>query len=148
MTINKKIEKYLSEFEHGKRNDGSGYVFIKNHDWDNPDKLMIAVRSAHGDKMPDDWIYSTFHNCLQRLSDYEITDNDKLEDIRSEAVDSMVDIYTADLTKWLASNINNVYYLTQAIEEFECKDGFKALSMAQYIAIDEVMNEVINLLES
>lgn len=149
MTINKKIQKYIDQMEVRERVDGSEYTVIKNeYDLETHSPLYEAIRKAHGDSFPKDFIYSTFLDCLQRLSEYEINSNEKLEDVRNEVVDSMVDIYTHDLIKWLASDINNVYYLTQAIDEFECRDGFKALSMAQYLAIDEVMGYVIALIES
>ena len=144
MTIQEKIEKYSNYFEIGTRNDGSKYTFLKDN---TPAKLAVAVREAHGDRFPDDFIYSTFSDLLQRLSEYTINNMDDIENYRHEIVDGYVDIYTHDLIKWLASDIANVYYITQAIEEFGATDGFQVLSTAQYIAIDEVMNYVIGMFE-
>lgn len=144
MTLQKKIEKYSSYFEVGTRNDESKYTFLKD---DAPTKLKDAVRKAHGDRFPDDFVYDTFSGLLERLSEYTIDSIGDIENYRHEIVDAYVDIYTHDLIKWLASDINNVYYMTQAIEEFGVTDGFQVLSTAQYIAIDEVMSNVINLFE-
>ena len=70
-----------------------------------------------------------------------------LHENRSEIVDSLVDVYTSDLTEWLDSNNNNVYYLGEAQKELGIQeDGFKLLAMAQYMAIDEIFSEVIELL--
>ena len=60
-------------------------------------------------------------------------------------MDGLVDIYTTDLTKWLNDNINNVYYLEDAIKN-GAEDGFNALQVAQYQAIDEVAGHVITFL--
>lgn len=144
MTLQQKIEKYSNCFEVGTRNDGSSYTFLKD---DAPAKLSVAVRKAHGDKLPDDFVYGTFADLLQRLSEYTIDSTDDIENYRHEIVDNYVDIYTHDLTKWLASDIGNVYYITQAIEEYGVTDGFQVLATAQYIAIDEVMNYVVGLFE-
>lgn len=47
------------------------------------------------------------------------------------------DIYTSDLTTWLGSKNDFIYYLTDAIKE-GAQDGFQALSMAQSKYIYEV----------
>lgn len=142
--MNKKIEKYLKQFDEGTRVDGSAYTFIRESA---SDKLKDSVRQAHGDKLPDDWTYNTYYSLLERLGDYDLAEN-SIDDVRHDLVDSMVDIYTKDLTEWLNSDIRNVYYLSEVLSEHDIKDGFQALAMAQYMAIDEVMNEVINLLSN
>ena len=145
MKLQTKIQKYLDCFTTTTRNDGTVVTIQKDLD-KTPQALQNAIRAAHGDGMPNDFIYSTFVACLEKLSEYTLNTVDDIEDIRDEAVDSMVDIYTHDLTAWLASDIANVYYLTQAMDELQPDDGFKLLAAAQYIAIGEVMSEVINLL--
>ena len=64
-----------------------------------------------------------------------------------EAIDSEVDPYTSGLTKWLNESNYNVYYLSQALDEYREKDGFRALAQAQYLAIEELWNEVFSLFE-
>ena len=53
-----------------------------------------------------------------------------------EMCDSMVDVYTSDLTEWLNNRTQNTYYLDEVITEAE--DGFSLLAMAQYRAIEEI----------
>lgn len=111
------------------------------------EKLKDSVYKAHQDSLPRDWIFGTYADILQRLEEYEVKTLDDVEEVRSELVDSMVDIYTADLTAWLADSISNVEYLTQAMEEYgQPQDGFKLLALAQYMAIDEVFGYVYELL--
>lgn len=142
MKLNKKIEKYANMFEGKTREDGTNYVVIKGDD----EELLHHVREAHGDKLPDDWTFATFADLLYRLQDYNVETIDDIEEIRHELVESYIDIYTSDLTKWLANRVSNVYYLTEALEEHGTTDGITALQMAQFIAIDTLMQEVINLL--
>lgn len=53
-------------------------------------------------------------------------------------------IYTSELTEWLGKSNYNVYYLDQAISEYDAKDGFAALSLAQQLAITAVGNIVLS----
>lgn len=143
MTITDKAKMYSDMFVTDTRNDGQ--PFVKYTD-DATQELKDSVRKAHGDRFPDDWIYSTYAGLLEKITDYSIDDIDGLEDVSHEIVDGYVDIYTSDLTKWLNEDNRNVYYLTQALEEFRPTDGFKLLEIAQYCAINDVMTEIIELL--
>ena len=136
-----KIENYLKMFEikEVERNGEKKtiVVFADNASED----LKDSVRKAHGEQLPSDWIFDKYHSILDAMTQY-----DDIEDNRSEIVDGLVSVYTSDLTEWLNSNNSNVYYLTEALEESEEKDGFRALALAQYKAIDEIYSEVENLL--
>jgi len=139
--INSKAQKLVKHFTTATRQDGSSYCYLNDSA---PEQLKNAVRTAHGERFPDDFIYSTFLSLLERIGDYDIADRDQLDELRGEIVDGEVDVMTYDLTKWLNSDVRNVYYLTEALEE-GIIDGFQALTLAQYKAIDEVMEEVISL---
>ena len=72
---------------------------------------------------------------------YDVEDRDQAIDALSEIEP---DCYTSDLTSWLNSNSRNVYYLTEALEEMEIRDGFQALSYAQSRYIDEIGYAIID----
>ncbi len=141
--MEKRIEHYLNQLEIKKRGDETIIVFKDNAS----DELKDSVRKAHGDRLPDDWIFNKYHSILDDLFGYDIKNADDLEEKRSEVVDGLVDPYTANLTSWLNANVNNVNYLTEALEDHgEGCDGFKILQMAQYAAINEIYSEVVDLL--
>ena len=158
MKITDKAKKYLTYLVEtdraGKKiillNDEFQTLLGNSHEYEN---LKSSIRDAHGNQFPSDWIYVTFYELLDAISGYDIETIEELEELRGEIVDNQVDIYTTDLTKWLSGSLENVEYLTHALEQitidrpktFEV-DGAKTLSLAQYIAIDDVMTEVINLL--
>jgi len=145
MTITEKAKKYSAMFVTDTRVDGKEFVKCTN---DATQPLKESVRQAHGSRMPDDWTYGTYADLMQRVTDYDLETFDQLEDVRHEIVDGYVDIYTSDLTAWLNESNDNVYYLTEVLEQgLEPKDGFQLLAMAQYQAIDEVMSEVVDLLQ-
>lgn len=144
MTIKEKAEAYLMMFDRKTRDNGDSFVILG----DNATKLLCeSVRDAHGERLPNDWTYGTYADLMQQVTEYELNTIDDLEDVRHEIIDSYVDIYTDKLTEWLHDNVNNVHYLTDAMEQAE-GDGFNLLQMAQYMAIEEVMNEVVSLLSS
>jgi hypothetical protein len=138
-TLNELIAFYSNQFEGKTRYNGENYVIFKD---DASDELKGAVQEAHGDRLPNDFIFGTFADLLQSLRNYTIDSIDYLDEIESEVITSYIDIYTHDLTKWLASDINNVYYITQVLEEQEIKDGFELLAAAQYQAIADVWQYV------
>ena len=145
--ITKKAQKYLDCFETKKRDVGETFVCLKDND--KPVKLHDSIRVAHGDKLPNDWTFGTYADLLQKITEYDLNTIEDLEDIRHEIVDGYVDVYTYQLTAWLAEDINNVNYITDALEsEIEMREGFQLLALAQFMAIDEVMNEVVSLLSA
>lgn len=139
-----RIEQYANAFEWRERGENDT-IAVLNDDVA-PEGLRDAVQKAHGDRFPDDFVYSNFLGILEKLQEYTIESLDDVDDHRSEIVDSLVDVYTHDLTAWLHSSVENVHYITQALQESECADGFQLLMVAQYYAIDEVFAEVYALL--
>jgi hypothetical protein len=83
------------------------------------DELTYAVENLDDDATPDQ-----IRDCM-------------------EDVDIEPDIYTHDLTGWLHSNVEHVYYLTEALETWEPKDGFALLTIAQGIKIRELQCGII-----
>ena len=137
--MQKIIEDTLAFFEQKKRGD-ENIIVLKS---EAPKALRDSVMDAHGDRLPNDWIYNQYYSILETLSNYTIESADDIEENRSEIVDGLVDVYTSDLTAWLNSDNRNVYYMTEAQEEYGNQaDGFKLLAMAQYKAIDEIFSEV------
>lgn len=147
MNTKQKAEHYASFFETKKRDNGDYFTIMRD---DRPDDLYNAVYSAHGDRLPDDFIFSTFHDLLDKITEYTIESMDDLENYRHEIVENYVDIYTHNLLNWLASDINNLEYLAQAAQDgWTADDGvWQLLARAQYYAIDSVMDHVMALLEN
>ena len=143
MKLQDKINKYYDQFKYVWREDKKITVIKDDADT----KLLDSIRKAHGDRLPVDWIFKTYCNLLGVLSDYGYLSIEEIEENRFEIIDTLVDVYTSDLTEWLHSSNFNVYYLTEVLEEFEIKDGFKLLAQAQSQAIGEVLSEIISLLE-
>ena len=127
-------------FEQRTRDNGEKFYCTVDN---TPDWITDMVREAHGDKLPDNYIYNWADSALDNIATGDMT-----EDNIHEYIDSEVDVYTAGLTAWLHSRCDRVYYLTEALDDFEPKDGFQALSMAQYAEIREVFNSVMGSIQA
>lgn len=144
MTLSEKIQQYSDSFESKTRKGDETYTVLK---YNRAEELHESVFQAHGDRMPSDWIFATYADLMQRLTEYEINSLDDVEEYRHEIVDGYVDVYTSDITQWLADDIRNVNYITDALESgVEMREGFQLLAMAQYMAIDDIYGEIIHLL--
>ena len=128
---------YYKFFTTNERPNGDKIVVLKD---DAPEELKELVRDAHGDMLPDDYKYRFIEDALGNFADYDDPDS---------AIDEMEsDVYTSDLTEWLNSSNNRVYYLSDALSEYGVNDGFQALSLAQLQEKREVAWAVKDSLET
>ena len=130
--------------------DKERWVFIKSDEvfkiYGGEDKVLSPFNDY-----TYEWLNSFFYNVIDLINN---NDFETLEELENQAqnniyqwVDSETSVYTIDLTKWLSDNNNNVYYLTEALEEYSSiKDGFKLLQIAQYKAIEEIYNNALGCL--
>jgi hypothetical protein len=135
--VNELAKEALGWFITDTRDNGEEFVKTKEG---RPDWLRNLIFTAHGGMMPDDYRYKFIENSLQYIADQD-EDADDLDCPEIEA-----DSYTSELTKWLHSRNDRVCYLTEALEEYEIKDGFQALQEAQLREREEVFYSVLNSL--
>lgn len=146
-TISDKAGELAAWFETKKRTaeaGGENFICLKD---DRPQELQDSVHEAHGDRLPDDWIYATYEAILSAISGYTIENESQLDDNRGEIVDGLVDVYTHDLTGWLHADNRNVAYIEEAASEYgKAESGDRMIAQAQYMAIDEIYSEVASFL--
>ena len=135
-TVNELAKDALGWFITDTRDNGEEFVKTKEG---RPDWLKNLIFTAHDDMLPDDYRYQFIEDALQYISDQD-------EDVGLDCPEIEADTYTSDLTKWLHSRNDRVYYLTEALEEYEIKDGFQALQEAQLREREEVFYSVLNSL--
>lgn len=113
-----------------------------------PQWVADAVRAAHGDRLPCDWIYKQCDAIASDIRQAILRDDICPEDldIRPEA-----DIYTATLTAWLADDIRNLDYCNQWADEFaELYKGYSGtgdlcamISGGQWLAKQEIAGAMV-----
>ena len=136
-TIQQIAAEMLDNLELKTRDDGSRFYAEKTTiEWQ-----QDIIRGAHLDRMPSDDIYERIYNILERLS--ELDEQADEDEARDTIYEIEPDCYTSDLTKWLHDNINNVYYLEEAISQ-GATTGFDLLAIAQQIYIQEIGNDLLN----
>ena len=136
------VKEFNNAMVSDKRNNGEIFYHLKDN---SPQWMTDAIFKAHNDRMPDDDIYSRINYILNHFVD---NDDESTIDSLRETIDELEpDVYTSDLTKWLHSRVDNVYYITQALEESEFKDGFQLLTYAQSIYIREIAEALLSVIE-
>ena len=102
--------------------------------------LCFAAHDA-GDMLPDDWRYEFIVAALDALEDHDDED---------DARDSIeADIYTHDLTTWLASRVDRTGYVDDACEEYgtDAPQGIvERLQVGQLAEKREVFESVLSSL--
>lgn len=142
MKLQDKAIKYHSQFEVQDRKGEDIVVFGP----DASQELKDSVMKAHGERLADDWTFGIYYSILGSLIDSGAKTVEKAQEMEDEIIDGLVDVYTSDLTAWLNSSVDNVFYLERAVKELGAKDGFQILAGAQYLAIEDIFQEVLNLL--
>src|SRR4051812_19779857 len=116
---------------------------------DAPDWVNDLVRKAHGDFLPDDWRYDCIRSALEHIAGLDAETERELEDEDHQFADGYVDIYTSELTAWLASNNQRVAYVNEGVEELGAAaelDEDKRLMLGQYHEASEVWGSVVRSL--
>lgn len=133
-----------------KRDNGDTFISLKD---DAPEWMREACRAAHGGMMPDDWRYQFIlkvASAIADLDDGNPDDDRDIDDLRHEAVDGAVSVYTSDLTAWLASHVERVGYCDEAFSEGLASIDTGAIGLlqaGQYAEIDEVWGQLVAALE-
>jgi hypothetical protein len=137
-TIQSTAEEIQKQLETKTRPDGTRFICQKDlHiEW-----ITDICRDAHGDRMPSDDVYNVISETVDALAELE-PDADE-DDARDRLQEIEPPVYTSDLTKWLASHNGNVYYLTQALEEYKPSDGFRVLATAYALWQQEIAGAVL-----
>lgn len=149
MNLTQKAEYYSQFLQSKQRDNGETFVFMTDN---RPEALHTAMYEAHGESLPKDWIFATFAELLDKITEYDAETVEELRDkgYDHEIIDSCVEIYTHDLLQWLASDIDNLDYMSRVMAEsvYVEEDGaWQALARMQYYAISDVMHNVLTLLE-
>lgn len=140
-TIASVAQKYLDQFEQKTRDNGESFWMLRISD---DDAFRQAIYEIHDGRLPNDGVYYRVVNALEVLTDL---DDDATEDDATERLHAIEsDIYTYDLTAWLARDIRYVEYLERAVSEYYYRGaavGTDVLMIAQKIFIDEISFAVL-----
>lgn len=147
------VKNLYNAFETKARNNGNNYVTLKK---EKRNEFKDIVREMHGtDIMPDDFRFKTIESILGSILDVvDFADletpqglENALSESRHEIVEGLVDIYTPNLTQWLASHSYRPSYVDEASETFGTPSEFiKGVQMGQFYEIDLIYSNVVNAL--
>ena len=142
MSIKKQLELIKEQF---RVNDNDVMVF------DGPQDFIQAVHGT--DILPDNFRFDTIAGLVDRLLEYDFEDFGELQykGIEHEIIDGMVYVYNNDLVKWLSSNFVRADFVNEAASlgliDTNNFDLFQALQVGQYLEIQMLLNNLLNILE-
>jgi len=134
---------YIKEFPREGRTEPERRTLVK-HEGLGHDLIMIF----YDFKLDQDSIYDFCRDYLGDISSIDYKDIEAAREGIFEIADSNTDVYTHNLTEWLSRSNYNVYYLDEALSEYQPEDGFKALALAQMKAREEVYEKVLSFIEN
>ena len=105
--------------------------------------MTDVIHIAHGDSFPDDTIYEFIHKIAGHIA--ELAVDVDLYDAIDSVLDIEADVYTNQLTAWLAANLNHVQYIDEVFEEYgKPNSAFDMLQLAQMRQIREIGNALVD----
>lgn len=138
-TIRELAEKMDNSLILNTRADGSDYWWVKD-DKSEPWMMQVIV-SVRSVTCADDYNLQFVRESLSAIAEY-----DNLDD----AYDSLeADVYTSDLTRWLASSVNRTTICDEAVEEYGGEPGkiTDILMLGQLSEKRSVFDAVVSELE-
>jgi len=106
---------------------------------DRPQWVFQMAMNAHNDMLPDDYKFEFIVEALTQISEHEDLDEIEMPE----------EIYTSNLTKWLASNLRRPSYCDDALSEYggDLDDTVKLLALGYQNEQREVLGLVRSFLE-
>ena len=122
------------------------YYSIKD---DHPDKEHIRqdlIYPLHDDESPNDWRYDTIHSLL--IDFVECDDRDEVEDRISDhaIIDGLVDVYNADLLKWVQEDLRRGYVESEFTTGKE--SIFERIAQSQYEVISQMAFQLLDYIDN
>lgn len=139
MTIYELADDFLTYWESYEANGKTHYKLKTETITQKPEYLDLLVNCL--DESMSSYSRDFVHDALCYISDHQ---GDSLEDLRGELTIEP-DVYTSDLTDWLADNINHVQYLDDAME-LGVDNGLNLLAIAQQRHKEEIAHNTIDTL--
>jgi len=126
------------------RTNGDTYMVLKKKiGWQ---KDIIKACHDIDDVIPNDYVYQFISDAVDIIAEVDGDDIDTIKDNLHEPLDSSVDIYNADLLKWVITNPSFSCWVDQAIEEMGCTEHFKSLMVGQYLQREAIAFKIVDML--
>ena len=130
-----------ASFETRERQSGGTFHALKDNA---PEWVRDAVKEAHQDRFPCDWIYQQCDTIAGEIRQEIFHGDNDPHDI-GDYIEIEADIYTASLTAWLADHLDNLNYCNEWAQEFSTGkvELVAMISGGQWLAKREIADAII-----
>lgn len=149
MNKQKLLERFASAFKTDKRDDNTTFVRVRDNEaayspW-TKDEVSDFVREMHEGDLPNDWVFEAIAAVADNLSNYDDPD----DDAAYEVADSLVDVYSADLFRWLGDNSRLAErYIAEATDNFgHHSDLTRLVGLGQFVAYGRYAQALLALVD-
>lgn len=105
-----------------------------------PGWLKDAIKEAHGDIFPDDYIYEWCHEAFNAYQDYDGGLDAAISDIEPEP-------YYNALAAWFSSHLDRGALVDQALSEVGFKEIYAAIGYAQVMEKERVYGVIFEAIK-
>ena len=120
------------------------YYMIDEDHVDAEEIRQNLIYPLHDEEWPNDWRYDTIHTLLCDFVDYE--DRQEIEDHIHEIVDGSVDVYNADLLKWVQEDLRRGYVESEFTTGKE--STFERIAQSQYEVISQMAYQLLDYIDN
>jgi hypothetical protein len=126
MQITELATQYLNYMELKTRANGDKFYCLKDGA---PANLGDLCYAAHGDFMPNHYIFEYIYQSLILISESESDSEIDLDELEHRIEP---DIYHSDLLNWLSSNLNRIFYCDEELINYsECNSIMDIIASGQ-----------------
>ena len=129
------------------RSDGSEFWRFTDEARQSVDDLATFVSELHDEELPNDWRYETIVDICEAIAEYDA--DTEWSDAAHEIADSLVSVFTFQLTEWIADYGSRLSYCDQVLEDgLISADAsmYDRLIVGQYECIKQMVNSIMHKL--
>lgn len=143
-TLNLFVQTLVNSFQIKTRGNGEAFYCAKD---DAPDYISDLCYDVHGGMMPDDYKYQFLAEALEYIDNNIDPLDDNLDCI--DPYDACEpDCMNHDLLRWVSSNLTRMHYCDEVLQDRQLDQLSDVLMAAQQTERMEVMQTVIDWIES
>lgn len=142
-TLSQLATQTLKHYEHQIRDTKKGFWSTKDNA---PSWISDMNHKAHGDTLPNDYVYEFIVDALHLISQCETEEQmqDRINEIEA-------DVYNGQLLAWVSDNLTFAEYVNEAVKEFGIYnkdfDLYTVLAYGQKAHREEVAYSVLSSLK-
>ena len=144
------LETLYNSLERKEREPGLGCFYCLKEKQDNKESELLEeiqsfIMDLHNEEAPNDWRYDIIHSLLENLIEgYDVNNEDEAYEHIDIICDSLVNVYSYGLAKWLCDDVSMGYFEDLPSIEGSDTSIYGIIMKRQYEEIYTMASKIIN----